>query len=70
MPREKVDRVHFHELSVDTFLTEYVRKRRPLVITALKEEDIVSQPWTLDHISEVAGAQKVTLKKPNKEREN
>ena len=65
--RKEVDRIHVHELSVDTFLNEYCRKRRPLVITGLNEEDIVSQPWTLDHISEIAGDHIVTLKKPNKD---
>jgi len=64
---KSVDRIHFNDLSVERFLNEYVRKRKPLVIIGLKQENIVSQPWTLDHISDIAGSQTLTLKKPNKD---
>ena len=63
----KVDRVHSKDLSVDHFILEYCKKRKPLVITGLSETEIVSHPWTLDHISKIAGSQRVSLKKPSKE---
>ena len=62
-----VNRIDAKDLNVKTFLEEYCKKGRPLVITGIKESEVVSHPWTLDHISEIAGSQTVCLKKPNKE---
>jgi hypothetical protein len=37
------------------------------VISGIKQEEIVCEPWTLDHISEIAGSETVSLKKQSKD---
>ena len=62
-----VDRRSYDDLSVEEFLNHYCKQSKPLVITGLEEKNIVSNPWSLDHIAEIAGSQKVTLKKSTKD---
>ena len=66
-PLQKVGRIHSKDLSIEQFINEYSIKRKPLVITGVGEAEVVSQPWTLDHISKLSGRQRILLKKPNKE---
>ncbi|XP_067671162.1 uncharacterized protein [Haliotis asinina] len=61
-PVQQVKRVSASDLSVREFFYTYAASSTPVVITDLVDK-MTSAPWTLQHIRDVAGEVKVTLKK-------
>ena len=59
-----IDRIHWTNLSVETFFYEYARKKKPIVIEGLP---ISKVPWTLKHIKDVCGKLEVevNMRDPN-----
>ncbi|XP_046554523.1 LOW QUALITY PROTEIN: uncharacterized protein LOC124263846 [Haliotis rubra] len=62
-PVKQVRRVSASNLSMQEFFYTYAATSTPVVITDLVDK-MTSVPWTLQHICDVAGEVKVTLKKP------
>ncbi|XP_052791172.1 uncharacterized protein LOC128225165 [Mya arenaria] len=60
----QVERVPASGLSYSDFLHKYAQTSTPVIVTGLQ---ITSQPWTLDHVSKVAGECDAPVKKPVKE---
>ncbi|XP_052263433.1 lysine-specific demethylase 8-like isoform X2 [Dreissena polymorpha] len=60
----EVDRVSCCKLSYVDFFHKYAVTSTPVIITGLS---VTREPWTLEHIAQVAGNCKVTLKTPVKE---
>ena len=67
----EVERVSHKELTVQRFKSDYCAKGIPVIVTGLnimsrdpkKTHDNCPAPWTLTHISKVAGHRRVTLKR-------
>ena len=54
------DRVHKRDLTLEKFF-EYERESKPVIITGAVEE-MVTEPWTIEHIVDVCGSRNVTLR--------
>jgi hypothetical protein len=59
IPWTAVDVVRAKDLTVESFRDMYARPKRPVVIEGL---ELTKHPWTLNHVQNVAGHHKVSLR--------
>lgn len=62
-PTKQVERRSAKNLTVEDFYSNYECTSTPLIIT---DQQVTTEPWTLEHVKEKAGSCHVTLKKPMK----
>jgi len=62
-----VDRYDWKNLSMDTFINEYAKKKRPVIIQNLP---MTKTPWTLSHIKKVCGEVEADLVKRDQNTSN
>jgi hypothetical protein len=62
-----IDRYDWEDLSMDVFINEYAKKKRPVIIQNLP---MTKTPWTLSHIKKVCGEVEADLVKRDKNTSN
>ncbi|KAK3090370.1 hypothetical protein FSP39_011282 [Pinctada imbricata] len=58
---QEVERVPFSSLSVEDFHNKYACQSKPVIVTGLVQQ-MTAQPWTLQHVKDIAGDCSVVLK--------
>jgi hypothetical protein len=48
----EIDRVHYKNLSLETFIHKYANPRKPVIITGMT---LTRRPWTLEYLKRVCG---------------